>query len=869
MQGIFNIIKRKYFVSFFVLLPALVFSLPAHKSFVADGFLENKGQIVGQDNRCNEDVLFLYTGNGIKVQLRKTGYSYELFSITQASACKKENTPLKFTMLNCRVDINFVNCNPVPAVIASQQSADHVNYYTGSHETTNLHSYGRVLYKNVYHFVDIEFLIGGNEKTPLKYNIILHPGANLNEVKFLISGASALRVHNEVFEIVTPLGLITEKIPFSYYKDSPGTNRPVDFHLENHELSFAANYDPSRSLVIDPSSNLIWSTYYGGSAYDYCSATGVDGQDNVYIAGHSLSTSNIATSGVYQSVLNGNLDAYLAKFNASGVRQWASYFGGNNFEQVFSIFVEANGNVYLTGDTFSSTNVASAGAHQTVYGGGIDDAFLVKFGPTGQRLWSTYFGGSEHDIAQAVTVDHVGNVIITGHTQSLNMATAGAYKTVYNLGYDVFIAKFNANGLLYWCTYYGDSGVDESYGVATDASDNIYITGVTESIAGISTPGSHQTNCGGLSDGYIAKFNSLGNVLLWGTYYGGSSDDHGNVIRIKGNGNVYLAGTTTSSNNIASTNAYQTSAGSSDDAFIVAFNTSGVRQWGTYFGGEETDYITDMVIDANSNLILCGQTLSTNSISTAGAYQATLSTVGNYDAFFAKFSKDGVRKLASYFGGPSNESAKGIAVNNTGKVYLVGETTSGSNISSLASHQPTAGGSQDGYLAKFCTDIEPLISPNNTILCIGNNTLTATNGYATYVWNDGTSGNPMVTSNTTVQGNYKFTVFVTDGFGCSGTSDTALIIIANCYVSLDESGTDQNFKLYPIPASELINVEIGDAVTEERIHVKIYNSGGQLISEPPVTSPLSVIDTRNFPPGLYILQLTRDGGVINKKFIRQ
>ncbi len=862
-------IKRNYCVAFFVLLPALVFSLHPQKSFVPDGFLENRGQIVDQYNRSNEDLLFLYTGNGIKVQLRKTGYSYELFSLTQARAGKKENTPLNFTIQNCRVDINFVNSNPVPAVTASQQSPDYINYYTGSLETTNLHSYGRVLYKNVYDFVDIEFLIGGNEKIPFKYNIILHPGANLNEVKFLISGASALRINKEVFEIVTPLGLITEKIPFSYYEDSPGTNRPVDFHLEQEMLSFAADYDPSRSLVIDPSSNLIWSTYYGGSAYDYCSATGVDGQDNVYIAGHSLSTSNIATSGVYQSVLNGNLDGYLAKFNASGVRQWASYFGGSNFEQIFSIFVEANGNVYLTGDTFSSNNVASSGAHQTAYGGGIDDAMLVKFGPAGQRLWATYFGGSEHDIAQAVTVDNVGNVIITGHTQSLNMATPGAYNTVYNLGYDVFIAKFNANGLLYWCTYYGDSGVDEAYGLATDASNNVYITGLTESIAGISTPASHQPNSGGLSDGYIAKFNSLGNVLLWGTYYGGSSNDHGNVIRIKGNGNVYVAGTTTSSNNIATASAYQASAGSNDDAFIVAFNTSGARLWGTYFGGEETDYITDMVIDANTNLMLCGQTLSTNSISTAGAYQATISSVNNYDAFFAKFSKDGARKLASYFGGPSNESAKGIAVNNTGKVYLVGETTSGTNISSLASHQPTAGGSQDGYLAKFCTDIEPLISPRNTILCIGNNTLTATNGFATYVWNDGTSGNPLVTGNTTVQGNYKFTVFVTDGFGCSGTSDTALIIIANCYVSLSESVTDKNFKLFPIPTSELITVEIDDAVAEELIHIKIYNSGGQLISEPRVKGPLSVIDTRSFAPGLYILQLTRAGGVINKKFIRQ
>ncbi|MES2681218.1 MAG: SBBP repeat-containing protein, partial [Bacteroidota bacterium] len=735
MRTSLTILKRTYCVYVFALMPAMVFSSETKTSFAQGGFLENKGQILNQDNNNNENVLFLYTGNGVKVQLRKTGYSYELFSLNEAQVIKKKSDSLNFTMQNYRVDIDFINCNLHPAITPSKKSSDHVNYYTGNYEITNVHSYGRVLYKDIYDFIDIEFLIDGNRPIPFKYNIILRPGADLNDVKFMISGATALKINEDVFEIATPLGLITEKIPFSYYKDSPGINRPVDFHLDQQVLSFAANYDPTRSLVIDPSSNLIWSTYYGGTAYDYCTSTGVDGQDNVYIAGHSLSTSNIATSGAYQSVLNGNLDAYLAKFNASGVRQWASYFGGNNFEQIFSIFVEANGNVYLTGDTFSANNIASAGAHQTVYGGGIDDAILVKFGSGGQRLWSTYFGGTEHDIAQSVTVDNVGNVIITGHTQSLNMATPGAYSTVYNLAYDVFIAKFNSSGFLYWCTYYGDSGVDEAYGVATDASNNVYITGITGSIAGISTPASHQPNAGGLSDAFIAKFNSLGNVLIWGTYYGGSSDDHGNVIRIKGNSNVYVAGTTTSSNNIATANAYQGTTGSADDAFIVAFNTAGLRQWGTYFGGEDTDYITDMVIDANTNLVLCGQTLSTNSISTVGAYQPSLSTVNNYDAFFAKFSNGGARKLASYFGGPSNESAKGIAVNNTGKIYIVGETTSGTNISSLASHQPTAGGSQDGYLAKFCMDIEPLISPRNTSLCIGNNTLTATDGYATYLWN--------------------------------------------------------------------------------------------------------------------------------------
>ena len=341
------------------------------------------------------------------------------------------------------------------------------------------------------------------------------------------------------------------------------------------------------------------------------------------------------------------------------------------------------------------------------------------------------------------------------------------------------------------------------------------------------------------------------------------------MIRVKKNGNVFIAGTTTSSNDIATPNAHQTVRGSVDDAFVTSFSVAGARLWASYFGGDDTDYINDLVIDGNSNIIFCGQTLSTVSVSTLGAYQPNISSIFNYDAFVAKFSNSGQKKLATYFGGPGNENGRGIAVNSTGKIYLAGETTSTVNVSTLGSHQPIAGGSQDGFLAKFCSDIEPIITPNNGTLCIGINTITATNGYSSYLWNNGSTSNPMVTNNTTVQGTYKFAVFVSDGFGCSGKSDTAVINITNCYVSLKEIIGNDAGLLYPVPSHDFIHLLLPEQLVDRSCFVTIYSSAGNLVLKSDLHDKCLDIDIRELPHGLYILQVTSSNGMINKKFVKE
>lgn len=842
-------------------------------------FIENKGQIVDQNYHENKDVLYQYVGKGIKVQLRKTGYSYELFTATNLPKIQPgKKTPdnirdLSNAKIICnRIDIDFKDKLSTSTVFAEEVAMSNLNYVINGLETYGVRAFKKVMYKNVYRNIDIEFLIDESRSIPLKYNVILNEGANLADVQFVCNGADKIsRSIDGKIVFTTSGGSISEDIPFSYYSDLENTNIPVDFILKNNIISFQTEYDNTKTLVIDPSSNLVWGNYVGGTALDYCTGLSRDAQNNLYMIGYTLSNSNIATSGVYQTTLSGSFDGYLIKYNSNGIMQWGTYFGGTDVEAVYSLYVEPTGAIYVGGDTFSNNNIASAGAHQVTYGGGIDDAFLFKFDATGQRIWSTYFGGTEHEIVGALTVDGNGNVIICGHTESTNaIATTGAYNTIYALAYDVYIAKFNSNGVLQWGTYYGDTGVDEAWGIACDAQNNIYITGFTSSMFGISTGGGHQTtNGGGNNDAFISKFDAAGVNLLWGSYYGGAGDDGGTALEVDANGKVFLAGNTSSTLNIATAVSHQSVIGSAEDGFVAQFNASGVRQWATYFGGSEVDYIYDLVIDSSNDILFCGQTLSPNAIATIGAYQTAMANVNNYEAYFAKFSNSGNLQSASYYGGEESETAKGIAIDAQSKVYLAGETTSTVGISTPNSQSTVQIGNGDAFISKFCINsIIPLTPATNTTICL-NDTLiiSAPVGCISYTWNTSANTYSILVSNTITVGSFTYSVKVVDADGCDAISDTIQVDIEECTTGINRQIGEDAMTIFPNPTNSKATILFNQ--TWSQTHLKLFSSMGQLLMEIPVYTKEVVLDLNEYNSGIYFLMIKQNGNSTTKKLIKQ
>ena|GEM_PF-5717923 len=199
------------------------------------------------------------------------------------------------------------------------------------------------------------------------------------------------------------------------------------------------------------------------------------------------------------------MNAFLAKFSSGGELQWATYYGGSGKDYSHGISMDGSGNVYITGETTSASGIATSGAHLTSYGGS-DDAFLAKFSSSGAMQWASYYGGSFGDVANGVSMDGSGNVYITGYTASPSgIATNGAYQTSLAGSYDAFLAKFSSGGGLLWSTYYGGSS-SGAFGVCSDLSGNIYMTGYTSSDSGVTTSGSYQTYFAGTLDAFFAKF---------------------------------------------------------------------------------------------------------------------------------------------------------------------------------------------------------------------------------------------------------------------------------------------------------------------------------------------------------------------------
>ncbi|TAL60887.1 MAG: hypothetical protein EPN85_06200, partial [Bacteroidetes bacterium] len=296
----------------------------------------------------------------------------------------------------------------------------------------------------------------------------------------------------------------------------------------SHQPAFGGGFKDAFVVKFSSSGIRQWATYYGGAGEDYGRSLAADASGNVYLAGYtSYMTSNttIATSGSHQPTHGGAyFDAYLVKFSSSGIRLWATYYGGSDGgDGGSSVAVDGNQNVYLSGNTESTAAISTLGNHQPAHGGGVYDAFLVKFSASGVRQWATYYGGTVEDHGNSVATDASGNVYLGGNTSSTNaISTPGSHQPTYGGGnFDAFVAKFSASGVLQWGTYYGGVGYDVGNSVAVNGCGQVYLAGGTSfSDKGISTPGSHQPVAAGgaldpskVGDVFLAQFDGCASSI--------------------------------------------------------------------------------------------------------------------------------------------------------------------------------------------------------------------------------------------------------------------------------------------------------------------------------------------------------------------
>ena len=322
---------------------------------------------------------------------------------------------------------------------------------------------------------------------------------------------------------------------------------------------------------------IVFSTYYGGTGVDRGYGVAVDTAGVAYFTGSTNSIGFPTTASPLQGINGGSYDAFVVKLTAAGdAATYSTYLGGNGSEftsEGGDIAIDAAGNAYVGGTT-ASTNFpgASASSIQPANGGGFNDGWVAKLNAAGNGLtFSTYYGGNGYDSVLGIALDGDNNIYFTGFTDSTNFSTAVPIQASRNgTAKDAFIVKLNsvATGVNY-STYLGGTASDTGYDIVVDASGRAFISGVTSS-TDFPTASPLQALLGGGSDMFVSKLNALGNALAFSTYLGGSAgSEDGQGIAIDTVGNVYVAGSTGSSN-FPATAAFQTShGGSATDAFVV------------------------------------------------------------------------------------------------------------------------------------------------------------------------------------------------------------------------------------------------------------------------------------------------------------
>lgn len=402
----------------------------------------------------------------------------------------------------------------------------------------------------------------------------------------------------------------------------------------------------------------------------------VDATGNVYITGFFMLN---VTFGSTTKTSLGSTDIFIAKYNSNGILQWVQTAGSSNTDFSNGIVLDLNGNVYITG---CFTETISFGATSKVSQGSFD-VFVAKYSNNGTFQWVQTGGGINTDFGRDLAVDSSGNVCITGYF-SATATFGGVTKTAFgnNEFVDVFVAKYNTNGVFQWVQTAGGPSQDDGYGVAMDANGDVYITG--EFIGPANFLG---TNIASLSTNlYVAKFNSIG-VFQWVRI---TANAYGRDIAIDAIGNLYVTGFI---NGSATFGGITKTSSGIFDIFIVKYNNSGIVQWVQTAGGIDEEYGQGIAVDASGNVYVTGFFNGTTTFDTISK-----TSFGDYDIFVAKYNTNGIFQWMQTVGGISEDRSQGIAIDVLGNVY---ETGYFSGLVNIGNTSKTSAGSFDALLTRF------------------------------------------------------------------------------------------------------------------------------------------------------------------------
>ncbi|SEW09478.1 T9SS type B sorting domain-containing protein [Kaistella antarctica] len=734
-------------------------------------FAENKGQLVDQEGKENSEVHYLYHSNGLNIQLKKEGFSYDVYEVQKTlkiTSKKNENAilakgkePFKHELKYQfhRVDIDFLGANKNAEIIAEGRSVDYENYYNLPNKPTGIekiYRYEKITYKNIYAKIDLVFFKPEDTLKPIEYNFIVNPGGKISDIKFQVKGTKT-KLKDGKISMDLRFGEMQENIPHSWVegKKSKENLSVIYKDLGNDTYGFTTSQDIfDKKVVIDPVPTRIWGSYFGGNGEEF-GWIKPDRLGNVFLHGYTTSSNNVATSGTYQSDFAGFNDAFINKINKDGQRIWGTYYGGIYDDFSGGLDFDQNDNIYLAADTHIP-DPAHPGNHLYYFG----QVALLKFNPDGTLIYEKIFGGNQDEVSLDLKF-YNNNIYIIGETYSdQHLATPGAFQeNIASIGMQSgFIGKFNAaDGVADWVSYItgnagsmatkifnADNGIEI---IAETRATNFPMVNAFQPTSHI-TPGSYNNN------GLYLKFSENGS-LIRSSYVGEDESYYFDSARRFGDEIFFGA------------HVYTKKYAS---FFMVNMNTNTVveKNIPVVYNLQTSTYI-----DSNRDLFVavyaCPGDVGLNSVGTPNAFQPEMT--GGCGSHFMKFDENLNKLYGTFY--PGHIQIPIIIKDAEENIYFWGMNSGNTKgMTTPGTFQQTASTTDNDMIIVKFADCASNVTVSFTPTCINQNLQLKASGGTSYEWfgpNNYTSTlqNPVI-YNAQANNSGEYFVRIKGGQSCGG-----------------------------------------------------------------------------------------------------
>ena len=678
----------------YILYPALVFVFffNTKEGFANFRLTENKGQWA-------KEVLFKADLNSLKLFVSKGQLTYLFYSAKQIYDAQHNNN-FDDSLLTHTIKVNFLNANPQAEYMGERAYKDYSNFFLGNnpkHWAGGVLSYQKLTIKNIYPNIDFELL---EDKGFLKYNFIVHPNGDPNQIQLEYVGANNLEIKNQELIYQTVFGAVTEKQPLVFEQTKTADKIIASqYVLENNVLKFnvSAKRNKRNTLIIDPV--LVFSTFSGSRADNFGYTATYDSLGNGYAGGTVFDVGFPTTTGAFQiSFKGGNnedraigyvaRDCGITKYSKDGSSLlYSTYLGGGlSNDQPHSMVVNSKNQLLVMGSTKSFDFPLGIGVPYSNSVMGLSDIFVVKFSEDGKQLLSgTFVGGSSYDglngdrpsktitplmynyaddFRGEIIVDKQDNVFVVTSTNSSDFPMVLAFDNTYGGKQDGVIFKLNADlSDLLFSSYIGGAENDAAYGLDFGTNNDLFITGGTNTQTfDYTNSGNKLRNSGGKADGYLLRLNLANWAVLANTFIGTSAYDQTHFVKVDKYGKPFVFGQT-EGNMSASSGVYSIANGK---MFIKKYSADlSSIELETTFGATNKNLPdlspTAFLVDECERIFVSGwggfnlggfRGGSTNNMPiTSDAFQKT---TDGHDFYLAVFSKNlSALQYATYMGGKS------------------------------------------------------------------------------------------------------------------------------------------------------------------------------------------------------------------------